>query len=408
MLSPDNSVPLGRRVAYWRVRRQLSQQVFADRLGKSKSWVDKIERGVRRLDRVSVLREIADALRIDVAQLVLAVDGAQPPAGAQVGDGVARIREVLARYDTIVTPSGPSYPPVTDLRQAVAHGWLSFQYGRYDRLFRGLPRLLAEVQAHRGRHGDTESAVLLCQAYQLTAVLLRKVGQTPVAWVAADRAVAVGGAVGDEVLTARAVSTLGGVVRELGQPRRAYELCVAVAHRLAAPDQPVGEWRSVHGFLLLQAAMCAAQLGDDSAVTQLVDQAGDVAELVGPGENHHWTAFGPPLVEGVRIAAAVTLGDPVTAVARHERARTRPGYGWLPPGTRADHLVDAAHGYAHLDDLPAAGRALLAADRIAPPEVRLRPHAHAVLTTVLRGTPRPDPLLVRLAEACGLTAHLAR
>ncbi|MBB5825704.1 transcriptional regulator with XRE-family HTH domain [Micromonospora carbonacea subsp. aurantiaca] len=30
-------LPVGRRVAYWRGRRRLSQQVFADRLGKSKS-----------------------------------------------------------------------------------------------------------------------------------------------------------------------------------------------------------------------------------------------------------------------------------------------------------------------------------------------------------------------------------
>lgn len=46
---PDG-LPVGRRVAYWRGVRRMSQQVFADRLGKSKSWVDKIERGVWRLD----------------------------------------------------------------------------------------------------------------------------------------------------------------------------------------------------------------------------------------------------------------------------------------------------------------------------------------------------------------------
>lgn len=46
---PDG-LPVGRRVAYWRGVRRMSQQVFADRLGRSKSWVDKIERGVWRLD----------------------------------------------------------------------------------------------------------------------------------------------------------------------------------------------------------------------------------------------------------------------------------------------------------------------------------------------------------------------
>ena len=44
----------------------MSQQVFADRLGKSKSWVDKVERGVRRLDKFSAVHEIADVLQVEV------------------------------------------------------------------------------------------------------------------------------------------------------------------------------------------------------------------------------------------------------------------------------------------------------------------------------------------------------
>ncbi|GGM51876.1 hypothetical protein GCM10011608_41070 [Micromonospora sonchi] len=65
-----NAVPLGRRVAELRARRAMSQQAFADRLGQSKSWVDKVERGVRKLDRYSVIREIADVLRLDPAVLL--------------------------------------------------------------------------------------------------------------------------------------------------------------------------------------------------------------------------------------------------------------------------------------------------------------------------------------------------
>src|SRR5687767_4456852 len=61
--------PVGRKVAYWRTRRRMSQQVFADRLGKSKSWVDKVERGVRRLDKFSTIAEIADVLQVEVAAL---------------------------------------------------------------------------------------------------------------------------------------------------------------------------------------------------------------------------------------------------------------------------------------------------------------------------------------------------
>ncbi|NBE84806.1 helix-turn-helix domain-containing protein [Micromonospora sp. NEAU-HG-1] len=57
-----NELPIGLRMAELRDRRGMSQQVFADRIGKSKSWVDKVERGVRTLDRLSVIETVAAAL----------------------------------------------------------------------------------------------------------------------------------------------------------------------------------------------------------------------------------------------------------------------------------------------------------------------------------------------------------
>lgn len=63
-------LPIGQRVAYWRQHRRWSQQLFADLLGRSKSWVEKTERGARKLDRLSVIVQVADVLDIDVALLV--------------------------------------------------------------------------------------------------------------------------------------------------------------------------------------------------------------------------------------------------------------------------------------------------------------------------------------------------
>src|SRR5215207_6605050 len=97
-----DELPIGRRVAYWRNRRRMSQQVFADRLGKSKSWVDKVERGVRRLDKFSVIHEIADVLQVDV-QLLLGKDPERKPDSVNCIDQVEveEIRTALERYDSI-------------------------------------------------------------------------------------------------------------------------------------------------------------------------------------------------------------------------------------------------------------------------------------------------------------------
>ncbi|SCL60201.1 Helix-turn-helix domain-containing protein [Micromonospora peucetia] len=65
-MDSSDLLPVGRRVAYWRRRRKLSQQVFADRIGKSKSWVDKVERGVRSLERTTPEPTASPAVREEV------------------------------------------------------------------------------------------------------------------------------------------------------------------------------------------------------------------------------------------------------------------------------------------------------------------------------------------------------
>ena len=74
--------------------------MFADRLGKSKSWVDKVERGVRSLDKVSTLQEIAAVLRIDAA--VLLARDARPAGVVERGEGVERIRAALSTYEILL------------------------------------------------------------------------------------------------------------------------------------------------------------------------------------------------------------------------------------------------------------------------------------------------------------------
>jgi hypothetical protein len=153
---------------------------------------------------------------------------------------------------------------------------------------------------------------------------------------------------------------------------------------------------------LLQAAMAAAQLGDSLTVVDLLDRAAACATRVGDGRDHQHTLFGPALVDGVRVGTALALGSPAVAVAAHEQAVTRPGWWGLPAGSRADHLIDVARGYADTGRHGEAARVLLEADRIAPEEVRTRPAGRAAVALALRRADRPDPRLTALGEALGL------
>src|SRR5215468_2648465 len=85
-------------VSYWMRRRGLTRQVFADRLGKSVSWVDKIRNGDRQLDRVSILRQIAAVLDIPFTVLL---DPEQAEQRRLCPDEreIEAVRHALGRYE---------------------------------------------------------------------------------------------------------------------------------------------------------------------------------------------------------------------------------------------------------------------------------------------------------------------
>jgi len=404
-----DELPIGRRVAYWRTRRKMSQQVFADRLGKSKSWVDKVERGVRRLDKFSVVYEIADVLQLDV-QLLLGKDPQRRPDSINCIDQVEveEIRAALERYDQIsaffYAPSEP--PPLVEMRKAVTHAWLSYQHAKYGMLARTLPRLLREAQAADTAYsGDSaqaqEAAHLLGQVYQIASSALRKLGEHELSWLAADRSIAVSQRAGDQLLAGTATTRVASALLSLGRARPALEINVNIANRLApgiGGNDTSPERLSVYGQLLLQGAMAAARIGDSATVRDLLSGAEEAARGMDGDANFYWTCFGPTNVKLHRAAAAVELGEGRVAVEVHQNLDPE-GFSSLLPERRAHHFLDQARAQALIGDIDMASEMLLEGDRLAPSEIRCRPLAREVLSDILRrARGAPGAAVAELAE----------
>ncbi|WFE43323.1 helix-turn-helix domain-containing protein [Verrucosispora sp. WMMD1129] len=405
-----SEVPIGRRVAQWRVRRRMTQQGLADRLGKSKSWVDKVERGARRLDKFSVIQAIAEVLRVDPAVLL---GQPTPPAGVGVPDGLDEVRAALARYGVCQA----AFPVSTaELRRQVGHAWLSFQHGQYAQVVRALPGLLDAVRMSSAFE-HAESPV---QAYRVASSVLVKLGEAALGWLAADRAVAAAG--GDAVLTGTAAISIGQALRLAGRERLALAATVAAAQRLTTPRPSAGgavssgrraQELAVGGTLLLQAALAAASCGEPGQAEALLGRAADLADQVEVAEQQRdvrvaladdpqRTSFGAVAVELTRVVVAVGRGDLGEALGRHELVIRREGWRRLPAEYRGAYLVDAARAYLLAGDLAGAGRMLVAADGVAPAEVRARPSTRTLLGELARGRPAP-PGVARLATLVGLT-----
>ncbi|NYH40778.1 transcriptional regulator with XRE-family HTH domain [Micromonospora jinlongensis] len=214
----SDDIPIGRRVASWRVRRSMTQQMLADRLRRSKSWVDKIERGARALDRYSVIQELAHVLRVDPEVLL----GQQRPTPAGPPDGVDDIRAALARYDI---PQAPAQT-TEEVRRQVGYAWLTYQHAHYGQLVRVLPGLLDAAQGAR-------STEVLVQAYRITSLLLVKLGEADLAWLAADRAMAAAG--DNPILAATAAISVAQALRASHRDRLALAATLTAANRILPP-----------------------------------------------------------------------------------------------------------------------------------------------------------------------------
>ncbi|MCG5469490.1 helix-turn-helix domain-containing protein [Micromonospora sp. LAH09] len=404
----SDDLPIGRRVARWRVRRSMTQQMLADRLRRSKSWVDKVERGVRALDRYSVIQELADVLRVDPEVLL----GEQRPAPAGPPDGVDDVRAALARYDL---PQAPT-ETMEEVRRHVGYAWLTYQHAHYGQLVRVVPGLLDAAQGAR-------SAEVLVQAYRITSSLLVKLGEADLGWLAADRAMAAAG--DDRVLAATAAISVAQALRASNRDRLALAATLTAANRILPPtpdptpyrtddhevDEPdrggagrgwlAGE-RAVGGTLLIQAALAAAGCGDARRADELTDRAAGVATNLRGYDDTHRTSFGPVAVDLARVLSAAQRGDADEALHRHSTVVRREAWRRLPAEYRGAYLVDVARAYLQVGDLRGAARALVDADSVAPAEVRCRPLARTVIAEIARADPAPAGV-ARLATLVGLT-----
>jgi transcriptional regulator with XRE-family HTH domain len=385
---------LGQRVAYWRAQRGLTQQELADRLGRPRNWVWKVESGsVGSLERSTTLATVADALSVDI-QVLLGREIARNGADVDCLDAetVEAIRTALERYDAIggllARPQPVEPVPLAALRADVDYAWAAFERGGYGVLGRTLPHLLVSAQeawsAYEGE-GAQEAASLLAQAYQVAASTLRKLGENHLGWLAADRAIRAAAESGDVGWHGVATFRVGNALLALGRTDAAAEIQLQAANRLtpAGPAEAGHELLSVYGIVLLQGAMACARKGDSATVADLLREAETVGSHVGDGHNHYRTSFGPSNVGIHRVSTAVELGEGALAVQAHESI-PRQALELLPRERRANHFLDVARGYYQWRKIDRAAEFLVEADRLAPAEVRCRPGARAILAELSR------------------------
>ncbi len=304
---------LGERIAAYRRRRGLSQATLAGLVGRSESWLSQVERGVRSVDRLSTIADLARVLRVDV-EAVIGRPWALAPNGGQDQDELEPLRQHFTRYDHLLGHFPQAVGSPGDLRSQVAEVHRSYQAADYRSTIASLPEVLSSVDARQRGLGEAttsrESLMTYVSAYVVAAKLLTKLGATDMAMVAADRAASV--SLEADSLSARAMAAYQVACALLRADRtdEAEHLAVTMAEQAEAEsrlDNPGA--LSFAGALWLIAAIIAGRRTQRFEAFERLRRADNLAKQLGHDANHAWTAFGPTNVAIHRVSVAAELGD---------------------------------------------------------------------------------------------------
>ncbi|GAA1707592.1 helix-turn-helix transcriptional regulator [Fodinicola feengrottensis] len=389
--------PIGERIRIYRRRRGLSQRELAELAGRSESWLSQVERGIRSVDRLSVLVDIAKILKTDVETL----SGRRmefAPNGDPELDGMERVREALSAYPALLG-SGPVVADLADLDQLTVEAHRRYQAADYGSAARILPSLITTIDSAVAQATGDElrrALVIQHQAYVATAKLVTKVGDGRLAWVAADRAVTAALRLDSPILKAAAAYQLASAFYRFDRGAEGERIAIETAESFT-DDSPMG--LSVRGALFLITSVMAGRRSDRVASAERLGRARQLAETLGHDGNHGWTGFGPTNVAIHEVSAAAELGDAQLAISIAEDVDT----SGLPEGLRSRRAqvhIDTAWAYAQHRNDSAVVINLMEAERVAPQTLRYNIIVREMLRELLKrerksATPGLRPLAQR-------------
>jgi transcriptional regulator with XRE-family HTH domain len=398
---------VGERIAYHRKRLGLSQVEFAGLVGRSESWVSQVERGVRPVDRMSVLQRVADVLSVSVAELRGNEDARVVDQRPEAFD---TIRLALTGHPAIAavlgtaTLTAPSKEMET-LRRQHASIWELVHASRYGEvapiLAALIPGLETAVRTADSEEVQAEARALLGDTYQAVAALMVKIGETDAAWIAAERAGSCAEAAGSPLAVAASMFRMAHVFLALGQIDQAHHVATGTAAALQpkVTSDARPEVLSLFGASHLVLAVAAARDNKRSEAHDHLDTARKIAEQLGEDRDDYGTEFGPTNVAIHEISVAVELGDAGRAIELGQQVSPTN----LSPERQARYHLDLAQAHAMRRQIGEALHALQEAERIAPEEARVHYVGRAVARDLVQlSGVRPRPELRDLAERFGV------
>jgi transcriptional regulator with XRE-family HTH domain len=393
----DEHTSVGQRIAYYRRRRGLTQEVLAGLVGRSTVWLSRIERGERVLDKIADLLTLARVLKVEPADLIGKFS--LPPNG---GDPLDPPRGIPAIRRSLFSALPDRQPPDVDqLRSQLEEAKQLDGSGSYEALVLLIPDwiLAGRAAATQGMPGAWWT---LAGLYQVASSCACVVGEGELALVAGDRAMTAARRAEDRLLEATAELHLASALLQQGWLDDAGAVCTNTVDAIApADDTPLAGW-STAGLCELVGAVAAVRSGDTPAARQFLRHASTAADRVASQPNDYWAPLGAANVGAHGVSVALEAGDATEALHLADVVDVE---GLQNAQRRASFLVYVAHAHVLRRDDGAAVAVLLEAERHSAQTLRYHRLARELVGVCLRRERRSrTPGLRGLAERLGVAA----
>ena len=400
MRGMTETLTIGDRVAFYRRRRGQSQEVLAGLVGRTEDWLSRVENNKIELDRLSVIRRLADALDVSIGDLV-----AEPTLLDWTSDSGTRtvpaLRSVLMDYRQVSgllagAGNGDGEPPSIDaLQRDIGEVFDAYQASRYGYVTGRAPLVLSDAVRAANATGSadrTRAQGLLALAYQVAVAVLTKLGETDLAWIASERGLAAAQQADNPVVLGSLFRSVTHALHKTGRFQAGVELTEAAAvvlqpHLSSRADDAL---LSIYGSLFLTGAVAASRADDRRTTSAFLTEAQDSATRLGRDANAMWTAFGPTNVAIHRMTTAMELGDVQVAVDLGPRVDA----SGLPVERQVRHAIETARAYSARNRRDDALGVLLDAEQLAPEQIKHHTISRQLVLSWLRNHrgPRSVPL----------------
>ncbi|MEU7039794.1 helix-turn-helix domain-containing protein [Streptomyces varsoviensis] len=401
----DPSMPVGKRIKFYRERVGKTRAVLAGHVGKSEGWVKAIETGRLQPPRLPMLVKLAEFL--DVPDLSALTGSVSLPTSLFSAAEHPALSVVRRAVDTapLGNPEG-RLPSVAHVAAALSAGWRTRGARGDHRTALGelLPSLVTHASlaaSHPDCPDQRRALVLYASALNLVQMYAAYQGDGNLVWRVAERSLAAARASGDEAAIGDAAWFLVQAFRESGQWDSAQVMTEEALRVLSPVRRNSPTVAAAWAAMAFHAAITHARAGESGDAWHWFDRAKAVADTL---PSDHWspsTSASGRVVPIHAVTIAVELRQAGTALRWADRidpadipARPR----------RARHLIEVARAHAMRNQSDQVVELLRDAADSAPETPRWNREAHDLVRDLQRAPVSLRRAAAELAEAVGLPA----